>query len=442
MNTKVFTQFRAPVNSYPLGEMNVGPLAPGRYSGFDIMTGTTLSINIGHSNRIKKSSPSVGGVISEIVFGALLMPNGCTIHVEDTGESDGLDFNIDSNTGNANPRYDLVVCEHEYIQTAGGVAPLFFIQKGANDGLVPALAIPKKQVIIGIIKSEPNGNSFAQLTYTKSAVPNLGDSTIQEILNVLGIPTMFNEFGLQDAITNDPIITEDSIIQVAETKTLDVTKPQTGSTDANFYGTFGMAHLATQVVDTLKAWFGIKSVTNGNSWFKFLIGSTVFEDTANSKGLKYAGDYEANFEARSLVTKQYVDLKAGSTIKSVTVFTSGISINSTYSIATGLAAPDATAIIAVIPYVECVNANNGFAPGTIATPGTPTTSDSGGLSDSGVGAQFIASELNLVRVAVNNRIDINAANYNGVGSTGGIADPFVISANTGDWKLRVLVLYI
>ena len=33
----------------------------------------------------------------------------------------------------------------------------------------------------------------------------------------------------------------------------------------------------------------------------------VLEDTINSKGLENAGDYESNFTARSLVTKQYVD---------------------------------------------------------------------------------------------------------------------------------------
>ena len=76
MNSKVFTQFRDPVNSYPLGEMNLGVFRPGRYSGFDTMTGSSLSINITHSGRIKKSSPTVGGVITETIFGTLIMPSG------------------------------------------------------------------------------------------------------------------------------------------------------------------------------------------------------------------------------------------------------------------------------------------------------------------------------------------------------------------------------
>ncbi len=39
----------------------------------------------------------------------------------------------------------------------------------------------------------------------------------------------------------------------------------------------------------------------------FYENETLFKDTLGTKGIQYAGNYEANFTSRSLVTKQYVD---------------------------------------------------------------------------------------------------------------------------------------
>lgn len=39
----------------------------------------------------------------------------------------------------------------------------------------------------------------------------------------------------------------------------------------------------------------------------FYSNRTVFKDSVNNRGIEYAGNYEANFTARTLVTKQYVD---------------------------------------------------------------------------------------------------------------------------------------
>lgn len=49
----------------------------------------------------------------------------------------------------------------------------------------------------------------------------------------------------------------------------------------------------------------INKTTRSSSFAKF-------KDTVNNKGLEYHGDYESNFTARSLVTKQYVDTQIGS----------------------------------------------------------------------------------------------------------------------------------
>lgn len=190
MLNKVYTQFRAPVNSLPLGEMNLGLMKPGRYSGFDTITGSTLAITLKHSGRIKKSTGNVEGVITEKTFGSLLFPNGCVLHSENESVNDGINLIIDNNIGNANPRYDLIVCEQEYVQIEGGQPPYFFIQKGNNSGVIPTLAIPKKQVIVGMVTIAPQGSAFYNLTYTKSPVPIIGDNTPAELLTFLGVDSL------------------------------------------------------------------------------------------------------------------------------------------------------------------------------------------------------------------------------------------------------------
>jgi hypothetical protein len=323
METKVFTNFRAPVNSYPLGEMNLGIFTPGRYSGFDVLSGASLTIKISHSGIIKKSTPSVGGVISEIIFGTLLMPNGCTIQSELAG-GEGHEFIIDNNLGNANPRYDLVVCEHEYVQISGGVAPIFLIQKGANDGLVPALAIPKKQVIVGIIRIDANGNAFGSLEYTKSPVPLLGDQTQSEFQDDNGITEEIEnvaeevaELGIMDVITNDPLIEGDATVQLGNTSIFQIIRNLISSVAANWYGAFTVDHTGAQTAGTMKSQIGIQSVIGGWTFLRFLVGSTIFDDDANGKGIEYAADYSANFTARSLIDKAYTDAAITAAINAI-----------------------------------------------------------------------------------------------------------------------------
>lgn len=181
---KVFTTFRAPVNSFPLGEMNLGLMKPGRYSGFDNLVEVLgLEISIRHTSKIQKASASVDDTIDLVSFGSLLTPNGSVIHNEAITGSLGIDFDISNNLGNTNTRYDLVVCEHEYISIVGGQDPIYFIVEGDLDGNVPELSNPEKQVLIGIIKVAPGGYQFSDLTYKPALVPLLGAITPEELVS-------------------------------------------------------------------------------------------------------------------------------------------------------------------------------------------------------------------------------------------------------------------
>lgn len=165
---KRFTTHRAAVESYPLGYQKVGILKPGRYNGFDVMTSTGgLGISIGHSGQIPKTN--IEGD-AENAFGALLMPTGIIIH-----QHDALLLSVPTNQSYETARVHLVICEHNYSAVQGGVPATYSIVEGNHPINIPSIPNPTKQVAIGTIKVEANGNTYEDMTYTPILGPLLGD---------------------------------------------------------------------------------------------------------------------------------------------------------------------------------------------------------------------------------------------------------------------------
>lgn len=78
-----------------------------------------------------------------------------------------------------NPRIDLIIGEHEYVQTAGGVTATYKVIQGtaAPSPVAPALVSPTKQVILGQLYVPANAADLAACTYTKAAVPDFAGNT-------------------------------------------------------------------------------------------------------------------------------------------------------------------------------------------------------------------------------------------------------------------------
>ena len=178
MAKKLFTTYRAPVDSFPVGEQNVGLLKPGRYNGFDTMiTRGALDISIVHNSVIKKTqkdntySPN---------YGAILFGSGLILHDEDE-----IPLKVDSNSGNGNQRIDYVVVENTYQEISGGTPPIYSIIKGPSNGTEPTLSNPAKQVLIGKIYIIANGYLYTDLTYVPERVPLIGDMTYNMLTAII-----------------------------------------------------------------------------------------------------------------------------------------------------------------------------------------------------------------------------------------------------------------
>lgn len=150
----------------------LGILEAGLYRGFDkhsSSTGTNLVLHHGvngvQKSKLDKSLTSLMGVY--------LTKQGCII-TEDANVTIG---SITPNT-TGNPRKDLIVATHEYQQTVGGLVAIYTAIVGTPSAtpVVPALTNPTTQTILGVLDVPANTSSTANMTFTKSGMPNLGNA--------------------------------------------------------------------------------------------------------------------------------------------------------------------------------------------------------------------------------------------------------------------------
>lgn len=178
MAKKLFTTFKAAVDSFPQGEQNVGLLKPGRYSGFDnIITRGALDISITHSGLIKKTGKDNNYAPN---FGALMFGTGLILH-----DDDHIELTIASNSGNASPRVDYIIAENTYQEVQGGTPIIYSVIQGPAGGGEPTLPNPQKQVLIGRIIIAANGYLFTNLTYEPSRTPLPGDLTYAALTTII-----------------------------------------------------------------------------------------------------------------------------------------------------------------------------------------------------------------------------------------------------------------
>ena len=177
---KRFTNYKASIESFPLGEQNVGVFKPGRFNGFDIMTTPdNINLTFTHSGKIIKTDSNGNG---SQVFGVLITPTGTIIH-EDGPITLTQPANTKPPQGEEQFRTFILVCEHKYQAVKGGVPATYFLVANPDSGKLP-IALPdnKSQVILGVVTKDYYTNV---LTYTKSLVPILGDQTPEDIYNVV-----------------------------------------------------------------------------------------------------------------------------------------------------------------------------------------------------------------------------------------------------------------
>lgn len=144
---------------------------PGRFVGFDTKADTgTLSFNITHAATGTQYRDEASNLVGPV--GVLMSNQG--VYIIETDTITG--FTIDTNAGNTVDRTDLLVCNHQFVNIAGGQNATYSIIKGLIGDINPSpLTNPDYQVIVGRISIPAGATNINQCTYIKERCPDSGD---------------------------------------------------------------------------------------------------------------------------------------------------------------------------------------------------------------------------------------------------------------------------
>lgn len=151
-------------------------------SGWNLILGHSLSegkvdLNLNTSNKMGVWKTKQGVVITEDTSISLTVdPSHATLK-----------------------RIDLIVAEHQYIQTQGGTTAIYKVIKGVpgTNPTVPSIMDPSKQVVLGELFIPNGAADISECTYTKSGIPDFnGDSTIMHTDKVQ-VSTALKVFNVQ-----------------------------------------------------------------------------------------------------------------------------------------------------------------------------------------------------------------------------------------------------
>lgn len=188
--------YREPLASFDHNVMQLRNSA-GRFKGFDTMVITgTLTFNVSHAATgftFKDQSQNTVGPCGELQTkqGVFIIENAIL-----TG------FAIDTNAGNPNDRIDLLVCNHQYVNVAGGQAATYSIIKGPiASNTPPNLTNPDYQIIVARIIIPAGATNINQATYVKERCPDSGDG-LDARLNEVNKFNTFNQFNFSPTIYN------------------------------------------------------------------------------------------------------------------------------------------------------------------------------------------------------------------------------------------------
>lgn len=147
----------------------------GLYAGFDPVLGTGRTLTLNHATT---------GVTKVDLAGAETDPMGCWKSKQGVVicEDGDITLTIAAN-GSAHPRIDLIVGQHEYIETSGGVDATYIVIQGTPGAtpVAPALTYPEKQIILGqlFLPAAYTNLSDTDVVYTRSMPPSYGsDATV------------------------------------------------------------------------------------------------------------------------------------------------------------------------------------------------------------------------------------------------------------------------
>lgn len=156
-------QYKDDDSTYMMNNRLTGIVNAGVHRGFnlDSVSGRTLMLK-GDSYEVLPSGTEEHNV------SVLMTPQGCIIK-----ETDIVQVTLAANTS-ANPRVDLIYCQHSYVEVEGGTTAIYGVRSGtiANP---PKIQLKKSQVAIAFVTVPAGWTGGDNLTYKREKSPNFSD---------------------------------------------------------------------------------------------------------------------------------------------------------------------------------------------------------------------------------------------------------------------------
>lgn len=162
--------YQEPILSFDHNLFNLGLHNPGRYCGFDTLEVlSSVTANIKHTQTGFSYKDQIN--TTKGPCGVIMTPQGILVMEDDLIGP----LTFDSNAGNTSRRFDLIVCNHQHIVTAGGAAATYSVIKGTiGSEIKPILPTPLLQTAVATIEFAPNGDLTTAIIH-KMKCPDSGD---------------------------------------------------------------------------------------------------------------------------------------------------------------------------------------------------------------------------------------------------------------------------
>lgn len=164
----VFWNWQDDDSTKNLNHRTLGVLDPGRYRGFDTDLNTPggLTLRLHQNNGVLITNYDTPTYTTER-RGVILTKQGAIIH-----ENSDIDLVIAAGD-TTNPRIDLVVCEHEYVDVQGASVAIYSIIQGipSVNPLPPSIPQEQIKIVLGQLLVPANATDLSNAIYTQAPVP-------------------------------------------------------------------------------------------------------------------------------------------------------------------------------------------------------------------------------------------------------------------------------
>ncbi len=152
---------------------DLGTVPDGRWRGFDY-DGTSAGTALILSHLVTGYSETAEDATAHSNLGMVKTKQGVLV-VEDAA----VHIALTDNSGGVDTRIDLVVLQHTYVATPGGVAAGYSVLLGTvGSGVPPAIPFPLTTIVLGTITWPAGGTNIAAATYVQAPAPVIGGGDI------------------------------------------------------------------------------------------------------------------------------------------------------------------------------------------------------------------------------------------------------------------------